>query len=74
MVSFAAWDGVILEALRVGVSPAGEVAVRLIVPENPFRAVAVIVEFALDPAVMVGDEGLADREKSGPTTVTVTKV
>ncbi len=70
----AAWDDVMLETLRVAVNPSDEVVVRLIVPENPFRALAVIVELALEPAGIVGDEGLAAREKSGPTTVTNTKV
>ncbi len=63
-----------LETLRVAVNPGDEVVVRVIVSENPFRALAVIVELKLAPAEIVGDEGLADREKSGPATVTDTEV
>jgi hypothetical protein len=41
--------------------------VRVIVPVKPLRAVTVIVEFAVEPRLALTTDGLALREKSGPT-------
>jgi len=73
IVSFAACEGVIVEALNDVVSPKGVNAVRLTFAENPFETVKVIVELAFDPAVIVRVEGVEFMEKSGPVIVTETK-
>ena len=62
-----------LEALNVAVSPKGVNAVRSTFPENPFKAVRVIVELAFDPAGIVSVEGVEFTAKSGPVTVTEIK-
>jgi len=72
IVSFAACEVVTEEALNDAVSPKGVNAVRLTFPENPFKAVKVIVELAFDPAGIVRVEGVETIEKSGPVTVTET--
>jgi len=54
------------------VRPAGTVSVRATVPENPFRAVIVMVEVALAPVLTAAGE-VAEIEKSAaPVTLKVT--
>ena len=72
-MSLAFVEGVMLDVLSDAVSPKGVNAVRLTFPENPFKAVKVIVESAFDPAGIVRVEGVEFMEKSGPVTVTETK-
>ncbi len=73
-VNVAAVDRVMLAALSEAVRPSGEIVVMLTDPENPFRGATVIVEVALDPAGADIVEGVEAIEKSGPATVTDTKV
>lgn len=66
--------GVMLEAFKAAVRPVGARAVTLTLPVKPFSPVTVTVELPLDPAGRVRVEGDEAIEKSGPTTVTDTKV
>jgi hypothetical protein len=56
----------------VTVIPGSEVAVKVTGLVNPPEGVTEIVEVSDAPAVMVRDEGEADRVKSGPVTTTIT--
>ena len=59
---------------KVAVMPGGAFAVRATGLLKPPTGLMVIVEVCEPPAVIVSEEGLSDRLKSGPTTVTVTEV
>ena len=70
-ISSAPAEDVIVETLNdVTKSSVDGIAVRLTVPENPLRAVSVIIELELEPSWTVSGEGVAESEKSGPITVT----
>ena len=71
MLRLAPADDVMVETLNDGVrSTVDGNAMRLAFPENPFRSISVIVEFEVEPAGILREEGVALREKSGPVTVT----
>ena len=73
-MSLAVVEGVILETLSEADRPKGAMAVTLTDPENPFSPVTLIVELTLDPAGTRRVAGEDAIEKSGPTTITETKV
>jgi hypothetical protein len=57
---------VTVPGLRFVEGPGGENdAVRVTVPENPFRLVRVMVDVPEDPWAIVKEVGFADRVKSG---------
>jgi len=73
-VSVAVPEPVMLAGVMVALIPDGAVTVRETIPENPLRAVAVMVEVPEAPGAIVRLEGVAEMEKSGtpvPETVTV---
>jgi len=73
-VSLAVVKGVMLETLNEADRPTGAMAVTFTNPENPFKCVTLTVELTLDPAGTGRVAGEDAIEKSGPTTVTETKV
>lgn len=74
IVSMDVCPGLIVVGLGLAVRPMSAVAVRSTGELNPFSAVMDIVEVLEAPAAIVGDDGLAEIVKSGPTIVTVTIV
>ncbi|SRR6266480_4533381 len=72
-VSVAVPEPVMLAGVIVALIPDGAVTVRETIPENPLRAVAVMVEVPDVLGAIVMLEGLAVKEKSGvPALETVT--
>lgn len=54
--------------------PAGALALRLTVPENPPEPVMVIVDCPIDPELIVSDPGLVETLKPGDWTATETSM
>ncbi len=69
----AVLDPVIVEGLRVAVSPVELVVDRLTVPANPFRPVIVMVAVPDCPALNATGVGRAAIVKSTTSTVTTTE-
>jgi hypothetical protein len=74
MVTVDVVGGVIDAGEKVAVIPGGAFAVRATGLLKPPTGLTVIVNVCEPPAVIVSEEGLSERLKSGPTTVTVTDV
>ena len=75
MVSVEVPEFVIVVGLKVAVTPLRDaLAVRETAPVNPFSAPIVIVDFPVDPLLMLMLLGEAEIEKSGLATITVTVV
>jgi hypothetical protein len=60
---------VTVPGLRFVEGPGGEDAVRVTVPENPFRLVRVMADVPEDPWAIVKEVGFADRVKSGAAVI-----